>query len=362
MKRVLGAAAILAALGGTVLAQTAPPAVTPNVGYIIAQNQPVYAEQDYVGRIQAPNIVNLQARVTGYLEAQNFSDGQQVKAGQLLYVIEQPPYQAQVDEAKAAVAQAQAQARNASLSLMRAQTLLHSTVGQQSAVDAAQASAGSDVASVASAQAQLQAAMINLGYTEIRAPIDGVIGATAVDVGNVVGPQSGVLATIVSEDPMYVTFALPMVDSIQARAKEANLDVLVQLPDGSMYGQKGRIDFIDNQVTQNTDTLNWRATIPNPDHALADGEFVTVILRAKQAQQQLVVPLGAVITDQLGSYVLEVGPGNQVVRQPVVLGTETNTEAPILSGVKPGDKIITDGVQSVHPGITVIAHPAEGTE
>jgi len=360
MQRLLGVAALLAALGEPVLAQTAPPATTPTVGYIIAQSQPVYAEQDVVGRIQSPNIVNIQARVTGYLEAQDFTDGQQVTAGQLLYVIEQPPYQAQVDEAKAAVAQAEAQARNASLSLQRAQILLHSTVGQQSAVDAAQASAGSDTASVASAQAQLQAAQINLGYTEIRSPISGVIGATAVDVGNVVGPQSGVLATIVSEDPMYVNFALPMVDSIENRADATGLDVLVQLPDGSMYGQKGQIDFIGNQVTQNTDTLAWRASIANPDHALTDGEFVTVILRAKTAQQQLVVPLGAVVTDQLGNYVLELGPGNKVVRQPVVLGTETNTQAPILSGVSPGDKIITEGVQSIHPGITVNAKPAAG--
>jgi membrane fusion protein (multidrug efflux system) len=360
MHRLLGAAALLAALGKPVFAQSTPPAPAPTVGYIIAQVQPVYSEQDVVGRIQSPNIVNIQARVTGYLEAQNFTDGQAVKAGQLLYVIEQPPYQAQVDEAKGALAQAQAQARNATLSLKRAQILLHSTVGQQSAVDAAQASAGADTASVATAQAQLQAALINLGYTEIRSPIDGVIGATMVDAGNVVGPQSGVLATVVSEDPMYVNFALPMVESIENRANAAGLDVLVQLPDGSTYAQKGQIDFIGNQVTQNTDTLSWRASIANPDHALTDGEFVTVILRAKTARQQLVVPLGAVVTDQLGNYVLEVGPGNKVVRKPVVLGTETNTQAPILSGVAPGDKIITEGVQSIHPGITVNAQPAGG--
>jgi len=151
------------------------------------------------------------------------------------------------------------------------------------------------------------------------------------------------------------------VDSIENRADATGLDVLVQLPDGSMYGQKGQIDFIGNQVTQNTDTLAWRASIANPDHALTDGEFVTVILRAKTAQQQLVVPLGAIVTDQLGNYVLELGPGNKVVRQPVVLGTETNTQAPILSGVSPGDKIITEGVQSIHPGITVNAKPAAGS-
>jgi membrane fusion protein (multidrug efflux system) len=339
--------------------EAAPPAA---VQYIVAQPQPVYAEQNNVGRIQSPQIVRLQARVTGYLESQNFTDGQAVKKGQLLYVIEQPPYQAQVAQAEAAVAQAQAQARNAQLTLARAQALLHTAAGQQSTVDLAQATSLSDSAAVLLAQAQLQTAEINLGYTQILSPVDGVISATSVNVGNVVGPSSGVLATIVSEDPMYVTFALPMVASIRDRPKASQLDVLVQLPDGSMYKQTGKIDFLDNSVTANTDTLSWRGTIPNPNHQLTDGEFITVILRDQQPEQQLVVPLAAIITDQLGTYVLEVGAGNVVVRRNIKLGTPSNTSVPVLSGVSPGDKIITDGIQSIHPGVQVspqaVAAPA----
>lgn len=339
---------------------TAAAAQGPVVSVITVANQPVYDEQSYVGRIQSPQVVRLQARVTGFLEAQAFKDGQTVKKGQLLYVIEQPPYQALVDQAKAVIAQAQAQAHNAQLTLSRAQALLHTAAGVQQSVDVAQAAASSDQAAILNAEAQLETAQINLGYTEIRAPIDGVIGATSVNVGNVVGPQTGVLATIVSEDPMYVSFALPMVDVLKDRARGAQLDLEVMLPDGSTYGHSGVVDFVGNQVTTSTDTLAWRATIPNPDHALSDGEYITVILRARRAKMQIVIPLAAMVADQLGSYVLEVGPGNVVRRRNVTLGTQSNTTVPVLSGIVPGDKIITEGIQAVHPGMVVNPQPAQG--
>jgi membrane fusion protein (multidrug efflux system) len=330
----------------------------PAVGFVVASAQPVYDQHSYVGRIQSPEIVQLQARVTGYLTAQNFRDGDAVHKGELLYVIEQPPYQALLAQAQASVAQAQAQARNADLTLERAQKLLHTAAGQQSQVDAAEATALSDHAAILAAQAQAQTAAINLGYTEIRAPVDGVIGATAVNVGNVVGPTSGVLATIVSEDPMYVTFSLPSVDAIQAKAQADHLVIAVQLPDGSMYGQTAKVDFINNQVTASTDTLAWRATIANPGHELTDGEFVTVKLRDATAKPEIVLPLAAVIADQLGAYVLTVGEHNVVHRQTVTLGTQTDTTVAITSGLAPGTRVITQGTQRVHPGLTVDPAPA----
>ncbi len=354
MKQIIAAGLLACLAGGFASAQEAPPVV----GVITAASQPVYAQQDYVGHIQSPRIVNIQARVTGFLETQNFTDGQAVKAGDLLYIIEQPPYQALVAQAQAAVAQAQAQAHVAQLTLQRAQALLHTPAGQQSNVDLALATYLSDQAMVQTAQAQLQTAQINLGYTQIRAPISGVIGATTVNVGNVVGPQSGVLATIVAEDPMYVDFSLPMADALKFRAQASRMDLLLQLPDGSTYAQTGKVDFINNQVTQNTDTLAWRATIANPGHALTDGEFVTVTLRAQQAQSRVVIPLAAIIADQLGDYVLEVGPGNIVTRHDVTLGPESDTTAPVLAGIAPGDRIITEGIQMVHPGMKVNPQPA----
>jgi membrane fusion protein (multidrug efflux system) len=368
----LGAAVMLN--GAMARAQNADPA-PPAVGVITADEQPVYSEQSYVGRIQATNIVQLDARVTGYLEQQTFKDGDEVTKGQLLYVIEQAPYQAAVDQAQAGLEQAQAQSRNADVTLGRAAALLRTPAGQQSSVDAAKATALSDSAQIDAAKAMLQTAQINLGYTEIRAPISGQIGATAVTAGNVVGPTTGTLATIVSQDPMYVSFALPVVDALKFRRGDgpqggiAGLDLLLQLPDGKMYGQTGKIDFINNQVSANTDTLTWRGTIANPvlpgsdgvagaSRELTDGEFVTVILRNKTPQSEIMIPRQAVITDQLGDYVMKIADGNTAVRQNVTMGTQTNTSVQITKGLAPGDRIIVDGIQRVHPGIVVNPQPA----
>jgi membrane fusion protein (multidrug efflux system) len=356
-------------------AQAQPAAAPPEVGVITVQPTQVFNEQSYVGRIQSPVIVQLNARVTGYLEQQDFRDGDAVKAGQLLYVIEQPPYQAAVAQAKANLEQAIAQSRNADVTLDRAEKLLRTPAGQQSSVDAAQATALSDKAMIDAAKAQLEAAQINLNYTQIRAPIDGQIGATTVNPGNVVGPTTGTLATIVAENPMYVTFALPVVDAIKFRQTAATqggiagLDLLVQLPDGQMYNQTGQVDFINNQITANTDTIDWRGTIANPPlpgasipgaaRELTSGEFVTVILRNKTPTTAIQIPRDAVITDQLGDYVMKLGPNNTAERQPITMGPQTDTTAQITAGLTPGDKIIVTGIQRIHPGITVNPQTAQ---
>ncbi len=376
MRKLLAGCMFFCIITGSAAAQTSGP--LPSVGFITASAQPVYNESSYVGRIQSPDIVALNARVTGYLEQQTFKDGDAVKQGELLYVIEQPPYQAAVDQAQATLEQAQAEAHNANLSLERASALLHTPAGQQSSVDAAKATALSDTAQIDSAEAQLKTAQINLSYTEIRSPIDGQIGATLVNVGNVVGPNSGTLDTIVAEDPMYVNFSIPVVDALQFRANSgaegglAGLSMLVQLPDGRMYNQTGSVDFVNNQVTTDTDTLSLRGTIANPllptintvpgaNRELTDGEFVTVILRARAPQLQVVVPRDAVITDQLGDYVLELDKNNTVIRTAVTLGTETNNSVQIVTGVVAGDRIIVEGIQRIHPGMTVNPKPAQNS-
>ena len=231
---LLAAGSVWFLMAAAATAQTAagPP---PAVSVITVSQQPVYAQSSYVGRIQSPQIVQLNARVTGYLEQQSFTDGDTVKKGQLLYVIEQPPYQAAVAQAQAALEMAEAQSRNANLTLGRARALLRTPAGQQSNVDASAATAQSDTAQIDSAKAQLEIAQTNLGYTRIVSPIDGQIGATQINVGNVVSPSSSVLATIVAEDPMYVTFSIPVLDALKLRAGNAGLqgvDVLVQLPNG----------------------------------------------------------------------------------------------------------------------------------
>src|SRR5262249_24824688 len=210
------------------------------------------------------------ARVTGFLEQQLFTEGTDVKKGDLLYVLEQPPYQAAVDVQTAAVAQAKAQLENGNIELWRKQQLVEKSAGTQQAVDAALATQRVETAQLQAAQAQLTTAQINLDYTEIRSPIDGRIGRTSVTVGNVVGMATGTLTTVVSQDPMYVTFPVSTRRAIELReeyAKNGGFDavkVRLRLPDGRIYGQSGKVDFINNAIAQDTDTVIIRGVIPNP--------------------------------------------------------------------------------------------------
>jgi membrane fusion protein (multidrug efflux system) len=199
-----GALLIAAALPPPAAAQGHSGGSTPAVSVIVAKKTPYYQQFSYTGRIRSLAIVNIRARVTGYLQKREFEEGGTVKKGQLLFVIEQAPYQAALDQAQANVEQAKAKLRNAKLALARAERLLHTPAGQQSTVDNDRATEESDAAAVAAAKAQRETAAINYGYTMIRAPITGRIGPNLSSIGNVVSPGSGTMATIVSEDPMEV--------------------------------------------------------------------------------------------------------------------------------------------------------------
>ncbi|MCF3945748.1 MULTISPECIES: efflux RND transporter periplasmic adaptor subunit [Acidiphilium] len=356
------------AFGGAHAVAAAPP--PPSVGVMVAKKIPVYQERSYIGRIQATRIVKLVPRITGYLEQRLFHQGGTVKKSQLLYVIEPGPYQAAFDQANAAVTSAQATLDNAKIALGRARSLLHTPAGQQSTYDDARATEESDAAQLASAKAQRETAAINLSYTQIRSPIDGRIGPTNVNVGNVVSPTTGTLATVVSQNPINVTFSMPAREALKLRHEfvtQGGLDAVelrLRLPDGRMDKQVGTLDFTSNQISRSTDSLALQGTIPNPvipglGHAkvgnreLTSGEFVTVVVRSKHPRQQIVLPRDAVLADQLGDYVLALNARNVVVRQAVTLTQTTPATATIASGIAQGDRVIVDGIQKVHPGITV---------
>lgn len=345
-------------------------AAPPTVGIVVAKNQPVFRTYAYTGRIVGLRVVRLQARVNGYLKQRLFHQGSEVKKGQLLYVIERGPYRAALDQEQAKVAKAQAAYANAELAFARAKRLLHTPAGQQSAFDNARATKDSDAATLAAAKAQLETAKINYGYTEIRAPISGRIGATKVNVGNVVGPNSGTLATIVSENPMKVVFAMPVVDALKLRRELADkgglnaLSLRVRLPDGEMDEQTGTIGFASNRISEQTDTLRLQGSIANPvlasagsarvgNRQLTSGEFVTVILRAKSPSEAVVLPRKAVLADALGDYVLVVNGKDKVERRNVTLAATTPSSATVVSGLSPSARVIVDGIEKVHPGITV---------
>jgi len=344
---------------GAADAQTPPP---PAVGVRPAEIRGVARSYEFIGRIGAINTVQLRARVEGFLDKIPFTEGQEVKAGDLLYQIEQAPYQAQVDANKANVAQLEAQHVNADLTLQRAQILLHSPAGQQSTVDAALAAERALAAQIDAAKAQLQTAEINLGYTDIRAPVDGRIGRTAYTKGNLVNAASGVLATIVSQDPIYAIFPVSQrqLEEIRADRHQENgstikIEILVRLITGKIYPHPGVWNFTDVQVNQQTDTLTMRATLPNPDRQLVDGEFATVIVKERKEQPHIVVPQAALQLDQAGTFVLIVDPDNKVELRRITPGPVDGSDIVITDGLKEGEKVIVDGIQKVRPGQVVSA-------
>jgi membrane fusion protein (multidrug efflux system) len=364
---------LLAALSAGAKAQPAPG--PPAVGVVRAERQQITQTDEFIGRIQSIGRVALVARVTAFLEKRLFVEGAEVKQGDLLYLLEQPPFQAQVDFNKANVAQLEAQHRNAELTLERAQYLLKTVAGQQSNVDSALASERSLAAQIAGAQAQLQTAEINLGYTEIRAPIDGKISATQVTEGNVVSPTSGTLANLVSQDPMYVLYPVSVRAGLDLRnrydAKGGfNAVVLkIRLPDGRIYGQNGKLDYVSPTVATNTDTITVRGVVPNPrfpgvppdspaPRELFDGEFVTVLIEGVEPITVLGVPRAAVLSDQQGDYVYVVDAQNKAQRRPIQLGQSTPSTAVISSGLKEGELVISEGLQRVRPGEVVSPGPA----
>jgi membrane fusion protein (multidrug efflux system) len=366
--------ALLSLFAEAAAAQTAagPP---PAVGVVRAEQQQITQSDEFIGRIQAINRVDLVARVTAFLEKRSFVEGSEVSKGDPLYQLEQPPFQAQVNAAKASVAQLEAQHQNAQITLSRAQTLLPTVAGQQSNVDTALANERALAAQIAAAQAQQQIAEINLGYTEIKAPIDGRISSTAVTEGNVVSPTSGTLATIVSQDPMYVIFPISLRAGLDLRNRYAQkggfsaVVIKLRLPNGKMFSQDGKLDYVSPTVAENTDTVTLRGVIPNPvvsgmkagqpgSRELTDGEFVTVMLEGVQPISVLGIPRAAVLSDQQGDYVYVVDADHKAQIRRIQLGQSTPSTAVIISGLKEGELVISEGLQRVRPGEAVSAGPA----
>jgi membrane fusion protein (multidrug efflux system) len=339
---------------------TAAAMPAPAVGVRPAATRPVSRSFEFVGRVKAMNIVEVRARIEGFLDKVLFTEGQDVKAGDLLYQIEKVQFQSALDQAKGNLLVADAAAVNAKLEYDRQLDLVKRQYTPQSVLDKDKADLDSANGRKMQAEAAVTQAQANLGYTDIRSPIDGRIGRTARTVGNLVNPASGVLATIVSQDPTYVVFPVSVKDLEtirEARRKEggglAKIEIDVRLANGQSYPQKGAWNLTDPQVDQTTDSLIMRATIPNPDRMLIDGQFVTAVIRERAEEPRLVVPQAALQIDQAGSYVLVVDDQHKVERRPVKTGDNIGTDIVVTAGLKIGDKVIVEGMQKVRPGVTV---------
>jgi membrane fusion protein (multidrug efflux system) len=342
----------------------------PAVGVVTAKLMAVTETTEINGRIQAVGRVDLNARVSAFLEDQLFVDGAEVKQGDLLFRLERAPFDAAVEVAQAAVARAQAQLENDNIALARADDLFKKSVGTKAAFDNAQAAQRTAEAQLKAANAQLHLAKINLGYTEIRAPIDGRIGRASITVGNFVGPTSGSLATIVSQDPIYVTFPISMrrvLDLREKYAQQGGFDAVrieLRLPDGRIYQQKGRLEFSDIAVGRDTDSIVLRGVIPNPTlpgggRELVHDELVRVVLEAVKPKQVLAIPRAAVLADQRGDFVYVIDESNTARQRRIKLGQSTAGVAAVTEGLSAGDRVVLEGLQRIRPDTPVSPGPVE---
>ena len=372
----LGAMALAFSLAAADAAAQFGPQGPPAIGFITADRRPVTESSEFVGRVEATDRVNLRARVTGFLQERVFREGQEVQTGDILYRIERAPFEAELQRQQASVAAAESALANARIALERARDLVRSAAGTQVRLDDAIAAERSLAAQVLGTQAALRTAQINLDYTVIAAPISGQIGRSNFSVGNVVDPAAGALATIVSQDPMRVSFAVSQRIALEMRTRYESrggpdaVRVRIRLTDGRVYPLTGRIEFIDNQIDRNTDTILVRSLVANPVRAingpprvtggreLVDGQFVTVYVEGAEPVLAIAIPRAAVLQDQQGSYVFILDAENRAERRNIRLGRSLADTAIVEDGLQGGERVVTEGIQRVRPGQPVNPAPA----
>lgn len=330
---------------------TAAPAPPP-VSAAIVIERPVAETQEFSGRLEAIEVVEIRPRVSGYITAVNFKPGAAVKKGDVLFVIDTRPYQAEADRAEAAASAARARADLARLELQRAEKLLVDKAIAQREYEERAATYKELDASARAAQAQHQSARLNLTYTRITAPIDGRVSKAEITLGNLVD-ASAVLTSVVSLDRIYASFdgdeqTYLRVGTRVQRGQPAVVKVGLANEEG--FPHEGKLEFVDNQLNANTGSVRMRATLINSDHALAPGLFARIQLGSGVATNTVVINERAVGTDQSRKYVIVVGTDSKAEYRPVTLGPVVDGMRVVRSGLKPGEKIVVNGLQRVRPG------------
>lgn len=342
----------------------AMPKVMVECGYVFeAEN---VKKSNYTGHIISPEVVNLVTRVSGDLEKVGFTSGQEVKKGQLLYQLDPIRFQAAVKSAEARISEIKAKLVYAENNYNRNSSLYSKQVSSKDSLENAYSTVQSLKAELLMAEATLTTAKDDLANTAITAPIDGKIGATNYSVGNYLTPNSGTLATIVKTTPLRVSFSMSARDFLNTFGNEANLKkygkINVILANNSRYNKEGRFEFIDNQANRRTDTVQINMLIDNPDRILLPGNTVTIELVRKSSSVMPAVKLSSIMYDEKGPFVYIVNQNNIAEKRSVVLGNMTADKQLIVSGLKKGELIITDGMHKVMPNQEVIVKMEKGAD
>ena len=347
---------------------------TPEVGVIRAQPQSTPLTKDLVGRVSAFRSADVRARVSGVLLKRVYQEGTDVKQGQVLFEIDPSVYQANLASAQGNLASAQATYENYHKAAERFRKLRPQGFVSQSDLDLAEANERSSSAAVQQAKAAVETARINLGFTRVTSPIDGRAGQQQVTEGAIVGngtTDSGSNATLLTTvdqlDPLYVNFTVSSADLDRLRAAQTagkvvlsdqnKTTVQVTLPDGSKYDQVGTLDFSGATVDPTTGAVNLRAQLPNPNHRLLPGTYVTISANLGEQQSVFLVPQAAILRDVGGAYALVVGQDGKVVRKDVTAENMRAGSWIVTNGLAAGDQVIVSGLQTVQPGAPAKATP-----
>ncbi len=342
-----------------------PPSPVP-VTAIRLTAQPAAITEEYPAQLEASNTVEIRPRVGGVLERQATVEGETVKAGQVLFVIDRQPYEAALAQAKAALAQAEAAQAQAQRDLARAQPLSQADALSQRELDAAVAANDATAAQVRAAQAAVKTAELNLGYTLVSAPIDGVMSRAQIRLGGLVSAYTTLLTTVYQTDPMYVNFSLGEQRLLELQRElgrppdqrnRSQRIFRVYMADGQELPTPASLNFVDAAVDLRTDTLAIRLTVPNPNGLLRAGQYVKVSVSTATQPAALLIPQRAVLELQDKNFVWIVGADGKVQPRDVLLGARIGSDRLVEKGLTAGDLVVIDGVQKLKPGTPVSPAP-----
>ncbi len=345
---------------------------------VVSVVQPIAREviewDEYIGRLESPESVDVRARVSGYLDKVHFKEGKEVKKGDLLFTIDRRPYQAEYDRAEADHQRADSQADLAKNDADRAARLIATKAISEEDFDTKNKTYYSALAAVKSAKAALESAKLNLEFTEIHAPIEGRISRALVTEGNLVsggvsGAGASLLTTIVSLDPLYLygdaderailKYIRLSKEGTRVSARDKNIPAEMGLADETGFPHKGFMDFVDNRVDPNTGTLRARGVFPNADHSLSPGFFGRIRIPGSGKYQALLLPDRALGSDQSQKFVYVVNAEKVVEFRPIKIGPMIDGLRVVKEGLKPGEQVIVEGLLRVRPGVAVDPKPPE---